>query len=169
MSKMGCGCELGCDCEDCAMGCGCSEKGLGARGDDEGIIPIWFVLGGAAGVGIWYLFKNMGTPGGPGVTVAAPMPTIAPPSRFANLQSIALRLDQLKTLYRSGYLSPEQAIAESEGLIGAANSFSLQEGERVNEIVPSILAFEVEVEDYIKLKRELVPAASGSPRVSAFV
>lgn len=157
---MGCGCD---------MGCNCAQK-LGQQGEKGGINPLWFVLGAGAGVGLWYLIKSMGAKDqvGPGQTVAAPMPAVTPPSRYGNLQAIAVRLDQVKTLYRSGQLSPEQALAEAENLITAANSFSLQEGERVNEVIFPILQFKAEVEDFIQLKREQIPAASGSPRVSAY-
>lgn len=152
-----------------SMGCGCEDKSLGASKDEKGINPMWFVLGGAAGVGLWYLLKNAGgKTGGPGQTVAAPMPAIASPSRFADLQSVALRLDQVKTLYRSGYLSPEQAYAESEGLIAAANSFLSEEGERVSEVIAAILSFEVQIEDYMEMKRELAPGASSLRSGSAF-
>lgn len=144
MKNMGCGCDLGCDC---------ANQSLGQAEGSTGLNPWWFVAGGAAGVGLWYLLKNA-VADGPGQTVAAPMPTIASPSRYVNLQSVALRLDQVKTLYRSGQLTPIQAIAESEGLITAANSFSLQEGERVSEVVAAILAFEAEVEDFIQFKKE---------------
>lgn len=137
---------------------------------NSGFSPLWFVLGAGAGVGLWYLLTSMG-PKEPirGQTVAAPLPSLTPPSRYGNLEAIAVRLDQLKTLYRSGRINPQQALAEAEGLITAANSFS-QEGERVNEIIVPILAFKAEIEDLIEFQKSLepIPSTSGSPRVSAY-
>jgi hypothetical protein len=124
-------------------------------------------------VGLWYLIKNAAAgEQGPGQTVAAPMPPLTPPSRYGNLQAVAVRLDQVKTLYRSGQLTPQQAIAESEGLITAANGFSLQEGERVSEVVAAILSFVAEVEGFIEFKKanpDPVPVPTKMlPRTSAY-
>lgn len=163
MNQMGCGCELGCEC----------DKGvLGQIEAATGLNPWWFVIGAGAGIGLYYLLKDGTAAKGPGQTVAAPMPPLTPPSRYGNLQAVAVRLDQIKTLYRSDKLKPQQAIAESEGLIAAANSFSLQEGERVSEVVAAVLAFEAEVEDFIQFKKENPdPVATPRnilPRASAY-
>lgn len=160
-NKMGCGCD---------MGCGCEQK-LGQQQEKGGINPLWFVLGAGAGVGLWYLLKDLGRkPDSTVDTIAAPMPALTPPSRYGNLQAVAVRLDQLKTLYRSGQVSPEQAIAEADTLIAAANSFSLQEGERVGEVLVPIMDFKAQIEDFIQFKKSLepVPAASSYPRGSAY-
>ena len=117
---------------------------------------VWpWVIGIASGVGLWFLLrpKPKTKADMPGVTQAAPMPTVASPARFADLTSVALRLDQVKTLYRSGRFSPEQALAEAGGLAAAANSFSLSEGEVASEVYAKITAFENEVTDYIQMQR----------------
>lgn len=171
MNKMGCGCDLGCGCEmgcDCEMGCGCANEGLGKTQKATGLNPWWFLLGAGVGAGAWYLLKNtVAVPGSVvtsnvGQTIAAPMPTVASPSRYVNLQAVAVRLDELKTLYRSGRLTPQQAIAECEALIAVANGFRSQEGERANEVVTSILAFEAEIQDFIQFKKD-------NPQVPAYV
>lgn len=135
------------------MGCDFpSGQSLGQTEGRGGIDPLWFVLGGIAGIGIWQLIRGsvMAAPAGPGRTQAAPLPQVAPSSRYASLDSVALRLDQVKTLYRSGQMSPEQALAETEALTSAAYNFSLQEGERVSEVVAPILAFQDQVREYIR-------------------
>lgn len=136
------------------MGCDCRKGRMGQAGADGSFNPLWFLLGGVAGIGIWQLIKGAvtGAPGGPGVTEAAPLPPVASPSRYANLDSVALRLDQVKTLYRSGQMSPEQALAETEALTSAAYNFSVQEGERVNEVVAPIMAFQDQVREYVRTK-----------------
>lgn len=177
MSKMGCGCDsLGCACDSlgCAcegMGCGCMDKGLGRVEKATGLNPWWFLIGAGVGVGAWYLLKNTvalpgSTPSAPtstaGQTVAAPMPKTVSPSKYQNLQAVAIRLDELKTLYRSGRLTPEQAIAECEVLIAVANGFRSQDAERANEVVMSILAFEAEIQDFIQFKKD-------NPSIPAYV
>lgn len=149
------------------MGCACGQK-LGQQTEPGKINPLWFVVGAGAGVGLWYLVSQLGKkPDSTVDTVAAPMPPLTPPSRYGNLQAVAVRLDQLKTIYRSGQVSPEQALAEAESLITAANNFH-SEGERVGEVVMPILDFKAEIEDFIQFKKSLepVPAASSYPRGS---
>ena len=98
-------------------------------------------------------------------TVAAPMPPLTPPSRYGNLQAIAVRLDQLKTLYRSGQVNPQQVIAEIDSLISAAYNFP-DEGERVNEVVGPLMDFKAQIEDFIQFQKSLepIPAASSIRR-----
>jgi hypothetical protein len=158
---MGCGCDMGCGC----------EQNLGQQEEKRGINPLWFVLGAGAGVGLWYLLKDLGRkPDSTVDTVAAPMPSLTPPSRYGNLQAVAVRLDQLKTLYRSGQVNPQQAIAEIDSLISAAYGFSSEEGERVNEVVGPLMDFKAQIEDFIQFQKSLepVPAASSYPRGSAY-
>ena len=111
-----------------------------------------WALGIASGVGLWFAF-NPALKRRPGVTKAAEMPVIASPSRFANLDSVELRLDQVRTLYRSGRLTPIQTLSETEGLLTAANSFSTAEGERASEVYGRISLFQAEVQDYIDMQR----------------
>lgn len=112
---------------------------------------ISWALGIASGVGLWFVLRPA-VKKGPGVTKAGEMPVIASPARFANLDSVALRLDQVKTLYRSGRLTPVQAVAEAEGLMTAANSFSTVEGERASEVYGRISLFQAEVQDYLQMQ-----------------
>ena len=111
-----------------------------------------WALGIASGVGLWFALKPE-TKRGPGVTKADEMPKVASPSRFANLDSVALRLDQVRTLYRSGRLTPIQTLAETEGLLTAANSFTTAEGEMASEVYGRISLFQAEVQDYIDMQR----------------
>lgn len=116
---------------------------------DEKMSPGWFLGGLAAGVGAWFLYKGLMTRRSPvGGTVAAPMPGMVPPGSYPSLDAVAVRLDELKTLYRSGRLTPDQAGSELDRLAAAANGFSLAEGERVNEVLAAIDAFRAQIEDY---------------------
>lgn len=126
-------------------------RGLGEKKETPGFNPLWFLAGGVVGAGLWMLFSKATAP--VGQTQAALLPTVAPPSRFANLESVAIRLDQVKTLYRSGRLSPEQALAELEGLSAAANSFSAARGEAVSDVIAAIETLKDEIRNYIELQR----------------
>lgn len=161
MNRMGCGCDsMGCSCD--SLGCGCDSLGCGCKdktmlGQIEkatGMNPWWFLIGAGVGAGLWYVLTKKPTPTPAGQESIAPVPTIAPPSRFADLQSVANRLDQLKTLYRMDKVTVEQALAETDGLLQAANNFSLQEGERVPEVVSAIMSFQDELRDFIQFKKD---------------
>lgn len=128
--KMGCDCGIGCDCN--SMGKFTKKKPLN---------PLLFLVGAGVGVGVWYLLKNIAT--APGATAAFP---------YANLAAVAARLDELKTLYRSGRLTPEQALEVSSILVGEARKFVVPEGGKVNQVVDDILSFETEIQDFIKLQ-----------------
>lgn len=144
------------------MGCGCNAE-LGQKQGKAGVNPVWFLLGAGTGVGLWFLLKDLvrKAPDSTVDTVAAPMPALTPPSRYGNLQAVAVRLDQLKTLYRSGQVNPQQALAEVDSLMAAANTFS-QEGARFNEVMTPLVDFKAQILDFIQFKKdqEPVPAAT---------
>lgn len=119
--------------------------------DDDKIDPVWFLGGIAAGIGGWFLYKHVLTSRTPvGETVAAPMPGMVPPGSFPSLAAVAARLDDVKTLYRSGRLTPEQALAELGRLESAAGGFSLAEGERVDDVRALIYAFRAQIEEFVQ-------------------
>lgn len=108
----------------------------------------WFswALGIASGVGIWYYVRSKIQE-----KVTKPPPpkdlqTVAAPARYANLESVSLRLEQVKAAYRSGGMSATQAYAEANALAAAANSFSLQEGEAASEVYGRALTFQTDIE-----------------------
>lgn len=162
MNRMGCGCDtMGCGCDSMgcgcdSMGCGCKQKAELGRAQKSGINPWWFLAGAGAGVGLWYFFSRTVTPkmAPAGQESIAPVPQVAAPSGFGSLQAVAQRLDQLKTLYRMDKVTVEEAFAETNGLIEAANGFSLQEGERVPEVVSAIMSFQNELQDFIQFKKD---------------
>lgn len=118
--------------------------------EDKSVLP--WILGIASGIGLWFLLRPKPKLIPVGVTQAAPMPPIASPARFANLESIAIRLDQVKTLYRSGAMTPEQALAEAGGLAAAANAFSSSYGEAASVVYGDVTAFQSQVLDFIQLR-----------------
>jgi hypothetical protein len=149
------------------MGCGCNLE-LGQQQEKSRINPVWFLVGAGAGVGLWFLLKSAvrGVPDSTVDTVAAPMPPLTPPARYGNLQAVAIRLDQLKTLYRSGQVNPQQALAEVNSLIAAANSFS-QEGARFNEVMEPLTDFKAQILDFIQFLKDQEPAPAAT-RGSAY-
>lgn len=147
MNRMGCGCDLGCECQ---------HKGvLGQIEQTTGMNPWWFLAGAGVGVGLWYLVtKKPGIPQSKaGTESIMPVPPSAAPKRYADLQAVSDRLHQISQLYPAT-LSPEQVMAESEGLKSAANQFSLQEGERVSEVIAEINDFQDRVKDFMQFKKD---------------
>lgn len=169
MNKMGCGCDLGCD-----LGCDCHDKSvLGQIEQVTGMNPWWFLAGAGIGAGLWYLVSR---PSSAGKESIMPVPSIASPARYQNLQAVATRLQEIAQLYPAS-ITPEQALTESEKLKDAANGFSLQDGERVSEVIAAINDFQVRVKDFMQFKRDnpsipqyapATPVANLAPRFSAF-
>ncbi len=135
----------------------------------------WALVGGAVGWGLYMLLKPKPTPEpAPGATRAAPPAPIAPPSRYADLVSVDARFGQVRELYTTGRLGPEQAIMELDGLVAAANTFgtkSAADALEANALIERIAAFRRGVEDYIRMRERGVvgpssPAISGAPRFS---
>lgn len=88
----------------------------------------WLGVGAVAGVGLYFLTKELlkpsVTPSG-SRTEVMPIPTVAPPSRFVDFNSVKARYDQLRDLYHMGpsYKSGPEVIAEINGLEVAARNF----------------------------------------------
>jgi hypothetical protein len=103
----------------------------------------WVLLGGAAGVAAYFLLKpkQNEAESRPGTTQAAPVAPIAPPSRFADLTSVSKRFDQVRELYRMGYLTPERAFQELEALAAAANTTGQADPEAARILVAKIEEF----------------------------
>jgi hypothetical protein len=120
-----------------------------ANNNGQGFLS--WALGLAGGVGLWYLLRPSPAKSGPGMTYPMALPPTASPARFANLASVEIRLDQVKTLYRGGYLTPVQALSEVKGLAAAANSFTTSDGERASEVYAKAISFQAEIEDYMAM------------------
>lgn len=119
---------------------------LGAAKKKQQLNPLLFLLGAGAGVGLWYFLKNVAK------TPVVSLPA-AQPSLYANLAAVATRLDELKTLYRSGRLTPEQALVAADALIPEARKFLVPEGDQVSRLVDQILKFETEIKEYIQTQQ----------------
>lgn len=146
MKKLGCGCDLGCDC----------NKGiLGQIQGSTGMNPWWFLAGAVGGVALWYVVKNAATPSfGPGKESIMPAPPKAPPSQYASLQAVAARYKQVEELYHRGDFTPEQALSESNGLIKSAKAFSVMDAAGVSDLITEITAFQDKVKDIIQWRKD---------------
>lgn len=118
--------------------------------DFWGTLP-FALLGGAVGWGAYMLIKNALTPTVvlPGRTQAAPVAPITAPPLYANLPPVLARFDQVKELYRMGYLSPEQALSEMATLRNAAQGFRAGSQE-----IGAMDAFVASVQDYLEMRRQ---------------
>lgn len=145
MKKLGCGCDLGCEC----------NKGLlGQIQKATGMNPWWFLAGAGAGVALWYVFKNVAAPSGPGRESIMPVPPKAPPSQYVDLQAVAARYKQVEELYHRGDFTPEQALSESSALIQSAKAFSVTDAAGVSALIAEISDFQDKVKDIIQFRKD---------------
>ena len=80
---------------------------------------------------------------------------MAPPSRFATLESVDLRFGQLQELYRMGYKTPEETLAELDMLALAAQRFP-EQAEDVRALEHRIETFKAEVEEFLRTTRPVL-------------
>lgn len=145
---------------------------LGKKGDDGGILSTvpWIIAGGAIGYGLYLLLRPKPEPQPqPGQTQAAPVAPLAPPSRFANIESVSIRLSQVKELYRMGYLTPEQSLNEVSGLFAAAMTLSQPTAGDALEgaiVLENLRVFEKDVRDFMKLQESGVAAPTAAPAIA---
>lgn len=131
-----------------------------SKGDDFLSVLPWALLGGAAGWGIYMLVKGAMTPApGPGKTQAAALPPLAPPSAFPNFAAIVARFDEVKELYRMGYLSPEQALGEINVLLEATRAYGTPTGDRIGATA-AMLSFQQDVREYVVMQQQGVVGPS---------
>lgn len=162
-NKMGCGCDrMGCSCSE--MGCGCDSMGCGCKdrtllgqiNKATGMNPLWFLAGSIAGVGLWYLLKEAGTPASKPSTagqesIMAP-PPIAAPSAYANIAAVAQRLNDVETQYHMGHFTPEQVLVELDNLTTAAKTFTVYDSARVSQVLADIAYLRDKVNDFIQFR-----------------
>lgn len=113
-----------------------------------GSLP-WFLLGIAGGLGIYWVVKSLAKPSAaskPGVTQAAPVAPLTPPSRFADLDSVDARFRQVRELYVMGYMNPQAALGELTTLEIAAQSLSGQDAEKAGTILARIESYKGEIQ-----------------------
>lgn len=145
MKKLGCGCDLGCEC----------NKGvLGQIQNATGMNPWWFLAGAAGGVALWYVIKNAASAGAPSRESIMPVPPKASPSQYVDLQAVFTRYKQVEELYHRGDFTPDQALAETSGLIQNAKQFSVTDAARVSDLITEISAFQDKVKDIIQFRKD---------------
>jgi len=111
--------------------------------DGLGSLP-WILLGVAGGLGLYWLLKPKAK-SIPGVTQAAPVAPLTPPSRFADLDSVDARFGQVRELYRMGYMNQASALGELATLEAAAQNMASQDGEKAGLILARIDAYKNEI------------------------
>jgi hypothetical protein len=72
---------------------------------------------GAAAALFWLLFRRPAS--GPGVTTTKPVAALEPPQSLPTLGAVSTRFSDVVELYRMGYLTPDQAIAQVQDLESA--------------------------------------------------
>lgn len=133
-----------------------------SNGKQEGTSPLlWLVVGGAAGVGLYFLGKELLRPKG-SVTDVMPLPPVAPPSRFVNFDSVKARYDQVRDLFHMGptYKSGPEAISELSALQTAARNF--KDAGQVNAATADALIadmedFKAKIVDFLQFQESLKP------------
>lgn len=146
MKKMGCGCDLGCDC---------NKSILGQIHSATGLNPWWFLAGAAGGVALYFVAKNAASSGtGPGKESIMPVPPKAAPSGYVDLQAVSNRLKQVEELYHRGDITAEQTVVELDGLIQSANTFSVYDAAQVTQVVADIKDLQGKVKDIIQWRKD---------------
>lgn len=126
---------------------------------DETFSVDWLLGGIALGAGGWFLFRhlariNAAAPSTVDPTVVSSMPPIASPARYADLRSVDIRRDQLKTLYQAGRLTPEQTLLELGDLIVAADALRSTDPVLEAAIHDRITNFIGDIYEFIEFKRQ---------------
>lgn len=145
--------------------------------DEGGISAGWLLAGGVAGIGIYFLtkelFKAKVTPPS-SMTQVMPLPPSTPPSRYANFDSVNSRYSQIRDLYHMGpaHMSGPQAIAEINTLQTAAKGFADQgqvDRATANGLIADMENFKNQIIDamqFIEAQKQQQPAMGigGNPR-----
>lgn len=145
MKRMGCGCDLGCEC----------NKGvLGKIQAATGMNPWWFLAGAVGGVALWHVLRSSVSPSNPGQESIMPVPPKARPSDYIDLQAVANRFKQVEELYHRGDFTAEQTLVELAGLIQSANAFSVMDSAQVAQVVADIKDLQEKVKDIIQFRKD---------------
>lgn len=115
--------------------------------------PDWLSwgIGVVSGVALWQVVKSTAL-SNPESKLPPPiqsLPAVASPARFANLESVSIRIDQVRNLFRTGQMGAGKTVAEAEGLAAAANAFSASRGEDVTPVYGKALALAEEARQSI--------------------
>jgi hypothetical protein len=78
---------------------------------------VWVFVGSAAALALYFIFRGQqSTPTTPGVTQSAPVAPLESPSKYQSIGAVSVRFDQVKELYRMGYMTPDQTMSEIDTL-----------------------------------------------------
>lgn len=125
---------------------------------------VWLALGGAAGVGLYFLGKELMRPTG-SITKVMPLPPVAPPSRFVNFDSVKARYDQVRDLYHMGpaYKGGPEAISEINALQTAARNFmntGQVDAATANALITDMEDFKAKIVDFLQFQESLKPQSA---------
>jgi len=124
-----------------------------AEAKKEGPSLGWLAAGGLVGVSLYFLSKELHrlwlkesiVPAGK-ETVAAPIPSAAPPTSFADLTAVESRFSQLRDRYHM-YLDFDGAVAEANLLEIAAQRLSAADPNRAAALTADLEDFKRQVLD----------------------
>lgn len=77
----------------------------------------WFYISAGLGLGalIWWFFVK--TPPPPArMTITKDVAPLEPPKELPSVGAVAVRFDEVRELYKMGYMAPSMAIAQTEDL-----------------------------------------------------
>lgn len=143
MKKMGCGCDLGCEC----------NKFLGQIESATGMNPWWFLAGAVGGAALYFVAKQS-VSSDAGTERILPVPPKTPPSNYVDLQAVANRLKQVEELYHRGDFTPEQTLSELDSLTQSANTFSIRDADQVTQVIAYIKDLQDKVRDIIQFRKD---------------
>jgi hypothetical protein len=105
---------------------------MGNSSDSEPGPVIWLLVGGAATLALYHILKKKDAPG---ETQAADVPPIEHPFKYESFGAIASRFDEIRELYRMGYLTPDDTLSEIDRMIDAVTVLQIAErGERASAL-----------------------------------
>lgn len=131
------------------------DYGIGQRRKQEGPGSfLWFALGGAAGIGLYFLLRPRAA-SAKGMTEVMPVPPTGAPSSYGSLKDVDKRFAEVRDLYHTARLTPEQAIAQIDELTRSAQSFASQDPGESNRIVADLTDFRAQIVDFMQFQRSL--------------
>jgi hypothetical protein len=110
---------------------------------------LWGVLGGAAVTALFTILRPK--PSAPGQTQAGGTAPLKAPDGYESIGAVTTRFDQVRELYRMGYKTPAETIAEITTLQSAATQLQrLNQGDPqvTIDLLGKMIEFRADVEEF---------------------